>query len=165
VSGVLIRAMDPDDVPAVCAVDRECMQPPWSQQAFAAECKSTAGYYRVAELDGEVVGYLGATMILDEAHITTFGVRTDARRRGIGERLLADTLREAIRRKVRRVTLEVREGNTPALALYRKYGFAPVSRRTRYYADDEDAVVMWVDDTARAAFRENLKARLGALGL
>jgi [ribosomal protein S18]-alanine N-acetyltransferase len=165
VHAVAIRPMNLDDVPEVCAVDRECMQPPWSQQAFAAECKSTAGYYIVAEAEGEVVGYLGSTMILDEAHITTFGVRSDQRRQGIGERLLADMLREAIKRKVRRITLEVRVGNVPARGLYEKYGFGPISLRKRYYADGEDALVLWIEDTAKPELRAHLAMRIKELGL
>ena len=37
-------------------------------------------------------------------------------------------------------SLEVRDGNTAARALYATAGFAPVGRRPRYYADGEDAV-------------------------
>lgn len=156
-SDLLIRAMDPDDVPTVCEVDRQCITPPWSPQTFEGEIKSTAGHYLVAEAGGEIVGYLGSTLILDEAHITTFGVRPDQRRHHVGERLLLALLNEAVRRQVRRITLEVRESNEPAQALYRKYGFVSLARRKAYYRDnDEDAIVMWVDDTSRYGFRERL---------
>lgn len=159
-SELLIRPMTVDDVPLVCAVDRACIQPPWSPETFAGEVKSTAGYYLVAERDGEVVGYLGSTLILDEAHITTFGVRPDVRRQRVGERLLLALLNEAVRRNVRRITLEVREGNEAAQALYRKYGFVALSRRKAYYRDnDEDALVMWIEDTSRYGFREMLAER------
>lgn len=153
----VIRPMSVSDVPEVCAVDRQCITPPWSPQTFEGEVKTTAGYYLVAEVDGEVVGYLGSTVILDEAHITTFGVRPDQRRRRVGERLLVTLLNEAVRRGVRRITLEVRESNEAAQALYRRYGFVALSRRRAYYRDnDEDALVMWVDDTSRYGFRELL---------
>jgi ribosomal-protein-alanine N-acetyltransferase len=38
--------------------------------------------------------------------------------------------------------LEVAAGNTPALALYAREGFAEVGRRRRYYADGADALVL-----------------------
>jgi len=164
VSGVLIRAMAVEDVPAVSAIDRVCFSYPWTEATFVAETASTVGYYRVAERAGEVVGYIGSQMILDEAHITTFGVRPDQRRHGVGERLLADLLRKAVRGGCHRVTLEVRETNAPAICLYRKYGFSPVSRRRAYYHDGEDAVVMWIEDTTRLAFRTLFDERLAALG-
>ena len=103
-------------------------------------------------------------MILDEAHVTTFGVDPEFRRRHVGERLLVDLIRYALRCGCRRITLEVRESNEAAQALYRKYGFAPVSRRRRYYPDnDEDAIVMWIEDTSRAGFRALFEERVQML--
>jgi [ribosomal protein S18]-alanine N-acetyltransferase len=164
VSELLIRTMRRDDVPAVCAVDRLCFAIPWADLTFTGELTNTMGYYRVAELEGAVVGYIGAQIILDEAHITTFGVHPDHRREGIGERLLADVLERAVGQGCRRVTLEVRESNIGALRLYRKYGFTQISRRPRYYSDnDEDAIVMWIEDTMRPGFRDLLRERLDDL--
>ena len=161
---LVIRAKTVEDVPEVCGVDRLCITPPWSAQTFEGEVRSTTGYYLVAEIRGDIVAYLGATIILDEAHISTFGVHPAARRRRVGERLLVTLLNEAVKRKVRRITLEVRESNDAAQRLYRKYGFIPLSRRKAYYRDNnEDALVMWVDDTSRYAFRETLAERTAAL--
>jgi ribosomal-protein-alanine N-acetyltransferase len=138
-----IRAMEPDDVPQVCAVDAQCVPLPWSPETFQQELAGTVGYYRVAELDRRLVGYLGAHVVLDEAHIVTVGVDPAVRRRGIGERLLADALR---------------------YALYRKYGFSPISRRPRYYTDNgEDAIVMWIEDTTQPSFRALFEERLARL--
>lgn len=160
----MIRAMRPEDVDDVCAVDRLCFPCPWSRETFEAEASSTVGWYRVAESAGRVVGYIGSHVILDEAHITTLGVHPELRRKRIAERLLADVLRHAVGAGARRITLEVRESNVEALALYRKYGFAPVSRRPRYYSDsDEDAVVMWIEDTTRIGFRTLFEERLAIL--
>lgn len=161
---IQIRAMHHDDVPGVCAVDALCFPIPWSDYAFSGELTNTHGYYRVAELNGRVVGYIGAQVILDEAHITTFGVHPEVRQQGIGERLFADAIRHAVTSGVRRLTLEVRASSEAPQRLYRKYGFTPVSRRPRYYSDNnEDAIVMWVEDTTRLGFRTLLEERLAAL--
>lgn len=161
---IRLRAMHLDDVPAVAALDARCIPTPWSAETFAAELSNPIGYYRVAERGGEVVGYLGAHVVLDEAHVVTVGVAPELRRQGIGERLLAEALQHAVEQGCRRVTLEVRAFNEPAQALYRKYGFTPVSRRPRYYSDNgEDAIVMWIEDTTRPGFRALLAERLAAL--
>ncbi|MGV3720885.1 MAG: ribosomal protein S18-alanine N-acetyltransferase [Actinomycetota bacterium] len=161
---MILRAMDLDDVPQVCAVDAQCVPLPWSPETFQQELSGTVGYYRVAELDGRVVGYLGAHVVLDEAHIVTVGVDPKVRRRGIGERLLADALRYALANGCHRVTLEVRERNDAAQRLYRKYGFSPISRRPRYYTDNgEDAIVMWIEDATRPGFRALFAERLANL--
>jgi ribosomal-protein-alanine N-acetyltransferase len=159
-----VRSMYREDIPAVCAVDRLSFSIPWSEVSFAAEINNTVGYYRVAELDGRIIGYIGGHLVLDEAHLTTFGVYPEYRRRHVGERLLVDFLRYALRCHCRRITLEVRESNEAAQGLYRKYGFTPVSRRPRYYPDnDEDAIVMWIEDTSRAGFRALFGERVDKL--
>lgn len=163
-SRVVIRAMIWSDIPQVSAIDRQSFLVHWAPETFGSEVSNSIGYYRVAEREGQVVGYIGSHMVLDEAHITTFGVDPAARRQHIGELLLADVLRQAIRCGCVRITLEVREGNTPAQNLYKKYGFSPVSRRKRYYPDnDEDAIVMWIEDTNRYGFRTLYEERVAAL--
>ena len=74
-------------------------------------------------------GFAGVWLMVDEAHITTFGVHPEWRRQGIGRRLLLRLLELAIELGARRMTLEVRVSNRAAQALYRAYGFEVVGRR------------------------------------
>src|SRR5713226_4051356 len=161
---LIIERMLTDDVPAVMAVDHLCFPSPWSENAYRSEMGNVSAYYLVARLPerawgadaghrGRLVGFGGAWIVMDEAHVTTIGVHPEYRRHGIGERLFAALLEEARERGVRRATLEVRESNRGAQALYARFGFIPIARRRRYYSDtDEDAIVMWV---------ENLQAAVG----
>jgi ribosomal-protein-alanine N-acetyltransferase len=81
--------------------------------------------------------------MVDEAHITTFGVHPEWRRQGIGRQLLLNLVDLARTLGAARMTLEVRASNTAAQALYRTFGFEAVGRRRAYYTDDgEDAIVM-----------------------
>ena len=60
----------------------------------------------------------------------------------------------------RRATLEVRVSNSAALELYLKYGFEIVSRRKRYYTDNnEDAYIMTTPSFETADFQTNLDRR------
>jgi ribosomal-protein-alanine N-acetyltransferase len=78
--------------------------------------------------------------------------------RGLGAALLTDLVRTALDRAARHLTLEVRVGNEPALALYRRFGMAPVGVRPDYYGTGEDALIMWVRDIDSAAFGRRLAA-------
>jgi ribosomal-protein-alanine N-acetyltransferase len=160
-----ITRMVAGDVPEVMAVDRHCFRTPWSENAFLSELKNAAAYYLVARLCGVLVGYAGAWLVMDEAHITTLGVHPEYRGRKLGERLFAEILDEAIRRGVRRASLEVRESNESARGLYEKYGFTAVARRRGYYTDNqEDAVVMWIDNLTSPRYQELFAERTAALG-
>ncbi|MCZ2110933.1 MAG: hypothetical protein LC118_15425, partial [Dehalococcoidia bacterium] len=54
-------------------------------------------------------------------------------------------------------TLEVRESNEAARALYRRYGFYEVGVRKRYYADNgEDAIIMTTEEFDSPAFVRRL---------
>ena len=155
---VEMRPMQPEDMSRVMEIERECFPIPWSESAYLTELSNKSAYYIVATVDSRIVGYAGMWIIMDEAHITTLGVTHESRRLKIGEQLLVNLLEEAIRRRAGRATLEVRQSNTAAQALYRKYNFAPAAIRRAYYTDNkESAVVMWVDDMHSSTFRSKLR--------
>lgn len=152
-TGLRIEPMQLADVEQVAALDEKCFPTPWSESAYITEVHNHSAYYVVARLGEKVVGYAGAWLIMDESHITTIGVDPKYQRQGIGERLLANLLREAIRRGIERSTLEVRKFNHVAQRLYRKYGFHAVAVRKGYYTDNnEDAIIMWIDDMQDPGF-------------
>jgi len=75
-------------------------------------------------------------------HILNIAVDPAYRRKGLGKRLLEYALDYCRQLGAERVELEVRTGNDPAIALYRKYGFVIRERLPFYYSDGEDAFVM-----------------------
>lgn len=106
-----------------------------------------------------VVGFAGMWMHVDEAHIATIATHPGWRRRGVGERILVNLLREAQRRCAGIVTLEVRVSNIAAQHLYRKYGFEEVGRRRAYYQDNrEDALLMTIVHFNTPEYRAQLDA-------
>lgn len=155
---VSVEPMRRSDVPAVSAIERRCYPTPWHENAYYAELANRSACYLVARLDGEVVGYGGMWVIMDEAHITTLAVDPAQQGKKIGERLLHAMLEEAILHGASRATLEVREHNVKAQNLYRKYGFREAAIRKNYYTDNqENALVMWVDDLRDPAYRNRLR--------
>ena len=121
--------------------------------------------YLVARAGDTVVGFAGVWMMVDEAHITTFGVHPDWRRQGIGRQLLLNLVELSLAIGAQRMTLEVRASNVVAQALYRAFGFEDAGRRPRYYTDDgEDAIVMTTPDLDRPAMAEVVAAERRRLG-
>ncbi|MFT4095516.1 MAG: GNAT family N-acetyltransferase [Rhodoblastus sp.] len=83
---------------------------------------------------GTVHGFVLSRHAADEAEILTIVVEPTARKSGIATKLLGCHIARLARMGIASLFLEVDEANEPALALYRRLGFAPVGRRQAYYA-------------------------------
>ena len=98
---VVVEPMRLADVPAVHEIERLSFATPWPAYAFEQELTSNrlARYIvaRAASRSGSrVVGFAGLWLMVDEAHITTFGVHPDWRRQGVGRQMLRDPLRPGL---------------------------------------------------------------------
>lgn len=141
---MVIRRMQERDLDQVAAMEREIFSEPWSRQGFAETYQKKENCYLVVEEDGLVLAYCGLWSVLDEADICNVAVRGEARRRGLGEAMLKRLISEGQKLGVTAFTLEVRVGNAPAVALYRKLGFQDAGIRPGFYTKpDEDALIMW----------------------
>lgn len=79
------------------------------------------------------LGFVLSRVVADEAEILTLALHPDVRGRGLSSALLGQHLDALARRGVRKVHLEVEEGNRPALSLYGRHGFTRVGHRPGYY--------------------------------
>jgi [ribosomal protein S18]-alanine N-acetyltransferase len=158
---VTIAAMRVTDLDTVQAIERASFSSPWPPNAYRSELETNRlANYLVARAEGEIVGYGGMWLMVDEAHITTFAVHPAWRRQRIGERLLLAFLDVAVDQGAHEATLEVRLSNLAARRLYEKYGFRPVGLRPRYYSDDhEDALIMTTLPLDEAQMRDRIAKR------
>lgn len=142
-----IRRMTLQDIPAVFAIECEAFALPWSQNALLSELTSNpVARYLVALAGGEIVGYAGIHIILDEGHITNIAIKNTLRKQGIGTQLLNALMQYASNLGVGYITLEVRVSNEAAIKLYKRAGFMKVHVRKKYYEDNgEDAYLMVCD--------------------
>ena len=140
----VIRFMRLKDVDQVAALEQTIFARPWSRESFRQELeRNVAARYLVAETEGQVVGYAGAWVILDESHITNIAVAEAFWGRGIGKALTQALLQYISNLGACYATLEVRVSNERAQNLYKSLGFVSVGKRKRYYEDNnEDAYLM-----------------------
>jgi ribosomal-protein-alanine N-acetyltransferase len=160
---VTVDVMRMADIPGVHEVERLSFSTPWPSYAFEQELTGNRlARYVVARVGSgpmeRVVGFAGVWLMVDEAHITTFGVHPEWRRQGIGRRLMVRLLEMAEEMQASRMTLEVRAGNLAAQELYRRFGFDVAGRRPHYYTDDgEDALVMTTPRLGHPSMRAALQ--------
>ncbi len=139
-----IQPMAEADLDEVLAVERNSFPSAWSRGSYERELRNDNSFYFVAQHSGKLVGYAGMWVIFEEAHVTTIAVKSECRRRGLGKRLLSLLIDFARARNAARLTLEVREGNEAAVALYEQFGFERKGLLPNYYGDTgEDGIVMW----------------------
>src|SRR4051812_32585851 len=110
---------------------------------------SSAAPTRVALVlteDNDIQGFVIARVVHDEWEVENIVVARAARRRGLGARLLNDVVERARAEGATAVSLEVRESNHAARALYEKQAMQESGRRRRYYQfPDEDAIFYRID--------------------
>ena len=142
---MIIREAKLDDVHSIAELDKLCFSMPWSEVSFLKEIsENNIALYLVAEIAGQIVGYAGMWLIIDEGHITNVAVHPNFRRRHIGEAIVSVLLAEAQAEGITRQTLEVRVSNFAAQRLYEKFGFQACGIRKGYYDDNhEDYIIMW----------------------
>ena len=126
----------------ILARDLEKYDEFWDEKVLRDEFESENSDYFVL-VDGEdVYGFGGLWFNLDEAHVMNIAVRKDLRRNGYGSEFLKFLIDVANERGKGCVTLEVRENNLAAIGLYEKMGFVVAGRRSRYYENGMDALIM-----------------------
>lgn len=154
-----IERMASSDIAAVTRIERASFATVWPSDAFYNELSTNKlAHYFVGRLHERIVAYGGIWVILEDSHVTTLAVDPEYRARRFGELLLLRLIDEAIERGAAWMTLEVRESNTVAQRLYRKYGFTTVTMRTGYYSDDnESALIMWAGSLKSELYRNRLK--------
>lgn len=140
----IIRRMTLDDLDAVVAIEAATFAMPWSRDSFYQELtRNVAARYLVAEVDGKVIGYAGAWIILDESHITNIAILESYRGHGYGRKLTEGLMQYLSNLGAAYATLEVRRSNERAQNLYKSLGYVGVGWRKRYYEDNqEDALLM-----------------------
>ncbi|TVP78304.1 MAG: ribosomal-protein-alanine N-acetyltransferase [Gemmatimonadales bacterium] len=138
-----IRPAGPADLPRVLELEQASYSTPWSAGSFRAVMERSSSLLLLAEERGVLAGHAVVWWVDTEAELANLAVAPTHRGRGLGGRLLDRVLADLAGQGIRRVFLEVREGNAPARSLYSSRGFRDVGRRRDYYRHPrEDARVL-----------------------
>ena len=138
-----IRRLTYSDLPHVIAIERRAFPTPWSLSMFVLELSKPSGICLAALQNGRLVGYLVCSRYDTVWHLMNVAVDPARRREGIATKLITH-LFETADRPLEQYTLEVRQSNEGAIALYERFGFRGAGHRRAYYHDNrEDALIMW----------------------
>ena len=135
--------MGPEHVAQVAELEKICFHDPWSLKSIIAELTNPLSLWLVALHDGIVIGYVGSQTVLGEADMMNLAVAPDFRRMGVARELVTRLIEQLHSSGAYSLTLEVRQSNAPAIALYHELGFVQVGKRPNYYYNPkEDALIL-----------------------
>lgn len=143
-----------DDLPELARIEKAVHPSPWGEEQFKAELEKP--YARVLlltddETDSQIAGYVVFWLMFDEAQILNIAVDLPHRGMGFAKKLIRQVVADAIHKNIRKVLLDVRKGNAPAIQLYQAMRFTIGQIRKGFYSDGEDAYTMTLDlDSAGA---------------
>lgn len=131
-------------IPQLEALEQSCFSMPWTAEQLRSQLRDAQHEFLAAvSSEDRVLGYVGMMVVLDEGYISNVAVDPANRRQGIADALINRLIERCGVHRLAFVTLEVRAGNAPAIALYEKHGFVRVGLRKNYYEKPrEDAVLM-----------------------
>ena len=111
---------------------------PWSEKQILSDMQQDNVDYFFVKKDEKIVGFLAISQLAGELEITNIAIKKAYQGHGLGSQLLADLDYVDFL-----IFLEVRASNTPAQALYKKWGFDIIGKRKQYYHEPvEDAIIM-----------------------
>ena len=139
-----IRAMSISDLDEIDSLEQEIFkQSSWTKEDYLNELQNNPfAFYFVVEQDNVIVGYAGLAIAYENAEILTIATHPDYRRQNIAKMMMDYMISQVIQANCLSFSLEVRQSNIPAIALYESYGFKKVAQRPNYYLDGESADLM-----------------------
>lgn len=134
--------MSADEAFEIADLEKICFSVPWSEKQLVDSAKNGTTFF-IAEINGNIAGYIGIDTVIDEGYITNIAVSPEFRRKGVASHLLAQTEKFAKSKGLSFITLEVRVSNTVAINLYEKHGFELAGKRKNFYiTPTEDALIL-----------------------
>ncbi|MBQ4091118.1 MAG: ribosomal protein S18-alanine N-acetyltransferase [Clostridia bacterium] len=124
-------------------LEKLCFSQPWSEKSLELLTKEGIGVGFICSSEGNVCAYGGMMVAVDEGQITNIATHPDYRRRGYGRAVVEALIKYAKNNGLDSISLEVRESNTAAIALYERLGFRVEGKRRDFYTrPTESALVM-----------------------
>lgn len=140
-----VRPATADDLPKVLEIEKQVHVAPWTEEHFSLELAKPYSHFLLLtddETDTEIAGYLICWLMFDECQILNLAVSLPYRGLGLAKLMLRKAVLLASKKGVKKVVLEVRKSNLPAIQLYQGLHFAITHVRKSFYGDGEDAYQM-----------------------
>ena len=141
---ILYRYAENKDVFDILSLDNENFSNNFDEKFYLEYIKNQRVI--VAEKEKNVIGYILFNQILDEAEIYKIVVSKDFRKKQIAFKIMEFLLNELKKNNIKKIFLEVRKSNIPAINLYKKCGFIDVREIVDYYSNPKENGIMMLKE-------------------
>ena len=141
-SELIIKKLDADAAVRIAELEKLCFSVPWSEDSVRYALEDALHLWLGCYEDGEIIGYAGVQIVLDEGFIDNVAVHPAARNRGIAKSLIEELCKESVLRGAAALMLEVRPSNAPAIKVYESAGFERVGFRPVYYDNPKEGAIL-----------------------
>ena len=140
---LLVQQAEKQDITTLAEIHAASFKHAWSdgelEKMFSNKNYLCLVAHPPRTLKSKPSGFVLVRSVVDEAEIITIATDPHIRRKGVGRRLLQETIRKLEFDRRKKLFLEVDEANNAAINLYKRLGFKTVSERSGYYSDGKNA--------------------------
>ena len=141
---ILYRYAENKDVSDILSLDKENFSNNFEEEFYLEYIKNQRVI--VAEKEKNVIGYILFNQILDEAEIYKIVVLKELRKKQIAFKIIEFLLNELKKSDVKKIFLEVRKSNIPAINLYKKCEFIDIREIVDYYSNPKENGIMMLKE-------------------
>lgn len=141
---ILYRYAENKDVFDILSLDKENFSNNFKEEFYLDYIKNQRVI--VAEKEKKVIGYIIFNQILDEAEIYKIVVLKDFRKKQVAFKIIEFLLNELKKSDVKKIFLEVRKSNIPAINLYKKCEFIDIREIVDYYSNPKENGIMMLKE-------------------
>lgn len=142
-----IKKMEIEDVEGAFHITVTMTFNPWSKKMILEEIAHPFSHCFLLHQSTEPgetlpLGFLCFRQVGEESELLNLCIGPEFRQRGLGKRLMSFYINFCEGKGVNTYFLEVGQSNTPAIHLYRSFGFRPLGKRKNFYQGKYDALLM-----------------------
>ena len=137
---ISIKQINEEDIDLCYKLDSNTISL-WSKKQWANEFKKEGTKIIGLFIENIVVGICVFQVVLDEAQINYFVVNKKFRKKGFGSYLMCFLVKKCEKLNLKKILLEVSQGNNIAERFYSRFDFSTVGIRKNYYKDGSHALL------------------------
>ena len=131
------------DVDEIRNLECDIFSDAWSENNLKESIMSDMDYCFIMEDEYKIAAYIIFRVNAEEAELFRIATDNEKRKKGCGQKLMTMMMSSLDSMGVKKVFLEVRSQNKPAISLYDRCGFKKIGIRKGYYNNpDDDAFIM-----------------------